>query len=226
MSTELTARRIPPIVKLGYTAFLAVLVPVYWSSYGPTNFLYFCDVALFLALASVWTERPIYASMAAVGILLPQTLWVVDFLGTLVGLPVVGMTAYMFDSNLPLFTRGLSFFHFWLPFFLVYLVWRLGYDRRAFATWTGLAMLLILACYLWLPAPPAPNPNVPVNVNYVYGLSDTKPQEWMPANLWVLTLLVGLPLLVYLPTHAALRFVFAPLATDDPALKPAIANEP
>jgi hypothetical protein len=33
--------RIPLVLKLGYTAFMAVLVPVYWHYYGPTHFLYF-----------------------------------------------------------------------------------------------------------------------------------------------------------------------------------------
>jgi hypothetical protein len=43
---------------------------------------------------------------------------------------MTGMTAYMFDGAKPLFLRGLSLFHGWLPFFLVYLVARLGYDGR------------------------------------------------------------------------------------------------
>jgi len=34
------AGRIPPGVKLAFTAFMAVLVPTYWHEYGPTNFLY------------------------------------------------------------------------------------------------------------------------------------------------------------------------------------------
>ena len=71
--------KIPMAVKIGYTAFMAVLVPVYWSKYGVTNFLYFCDVALFLTLIGVWWEKRIFASMAAVGILLPQFLWCADF---------------------------------------------------------------------------------------------------------------------------------------------------
>jgi hypothetical protein len=45
------ANRLPLALKLVYTAFMAVLVPVYWHYYGPTNFLYFCDVALFLTAA-------------------------------------------------------------------------------------------------------------------------------------------------------------------------------
>lgn len=212
MSLESAKHQVPLAIKLGYTAFLAVLVPFYWATYGPTNFLYFCDVALFLALIAVWTEKPHFASMPAVGILIPQALWVADFLGTLVGKPLVGMTAYMFDEDLALFARGLSFFHFWLPFFLIYLVWRLGYDRRAFASWTVLAWGLILVCYFWLPAPPASpeNPNLPVNVNYVYGLDEEAPQTWMDGRLWLLTMLVGLPVLIYLPTHLALAATFRP----------------
>ena len=42
-------------VKLAYSCFMAVLLPVYWVNYGPTNFLYFCDVALLLTLPG-WSE--------------------------------------------------------------------------------------------------------------------------------------------------------------------------
>lgn len=48
-----STRRLPLWLKLADTAFMAVLVPVYWTQYGPTNFLYFCDVALFLALVGL-----------------------------------------------------------------------------------------------------------------------------------------------------------------------------
>jgi len=36
-------RKIPLVIKLIYTAFVLVMVPVYLRAYGPTNFLYFCD---------------------------------------------------------------------------------------------------------------------------------------------------------------------------------------
>lgn len=199
--------RLPLWLKVAYTAFVAVLVPFYWKLYGPTNFLYFCDLALFFTLAAMWFESPLLASMPTVGILVPQALWMVDFLGTLVGHPVLGMAGYMFDREKPLFTRALSSFHFRLPILLVYLVWRLGYDPRAFRAWSGLAFVLMIVCYLFLPAPPPPSdqPNLPVNVNYVYGLSDEKPQTWMNPHLYFLMVLVGLPLVVFLPTHLALR---------------------
>ncbi len=82
--------------------------------------------------------------------------WVVDFIGTAIGYPVIGMTAYMFNANSSLFLRGLSLFHGWLPFLLLYLVARLGYDRRALLYWTVLAWVLILVCFFFMP-PPNPN---------------------------------------------------------------------
>src|SRR3954471_6490272 len=93
----------PLWLKLAYTAFMAVLVPVYWYYYGPTNFLYFCDVALFLTLAGIWIESPLLIGMGAVGITVPQMVWVADFVGTAIGFPVNNMTAYMFKTENALF---------------------------------------------------------------------------------------------------------------------------
>jgi hypothetical protein len=204
------ARLLPLWCKLLYTAFVCVLVPYYWSAYGPTNFLYFCDMALLITLVAFWTESPLLASMPAVGILLPQALWCIDFLGEIVGVHVTGMTKYMFSSDLPLFTRFLSFFHFWLPFLLLWLVWRLGYDRRALVAWTGLAWMLVLVCYFLLPPPPAPRetPNLPVNVNYVHGFSETGPQEWMAPLAYLALMMVVLPIGIFLPTHWGLTKFF------------------
>ena len=108
----LPSNRIPLSLKLLYTAFMLVLVPTYWHQYGPTNFLYFCDVALFFALGAVWLESPLLASMPAVGILMPQALWCVDFIGSCLGVPVMGMTDYMFDEKKLLYdaTRGMLSF--------------------------------------------------------------------------------------------------------------------
>ena len=203
--------RIPFAVKLVFTAFMTVLVPVYWSKYGPTNFLYFCDLALFFTLAAVWLENRLLASMAAVGIILPQLiLWCGDFVAHLAGIKFIGMTDYMFDAGHPLFLRGLSFFHGWLPFLLLFLVARLGYDRRALFGWTVVAWGAMLASYFFLPAPGAKlaNPLAPVNIDYVYGFSDTAAQTRMPGWAWLTFLLVALPALVFTPTHFLLRKFF------------------
>jgi hypothetical protein len=198
-------RPVPLWLKLAYTAFMAVLIPVYLHRYGPTNFLYFCDLALLITLAGLWRESALAVSMCAVGILLPQAVWVADFAANLAGLPVTGMTDYMFEAQRPLLLRALSLFHGWLPFLLVYLVWRLGYDRRAFAAWTILSMLVLPVCYFLMP-PPQPDPGLlPVNLNYVFGFSDHVAQSWVPPHVWFAGLLIGLPLAVYWPTHLVLR---------------------
>jgi hypothetical protein len=149
--------------------------------------------------------------MGAVGILLPQTYWIVDFLKSAVGLPLTGMTAYMFDPSL--FTRGLSFYHFWLPLLLLWMVWRVGYDPRAFRAWTVLAWGLLLICYFLMPAP-ADRPWMPVNINYVYGLNDEKSQTWMPPLAYFSLVMVLLPAAVFWPTHLLLRRLFGRSYSD------------
>lgn len=194
-------------LKVAYSLFMAVLVPVYWFKYGPTNFLYFCDVALFLTLVGLWRESRLLLSMSAVGILLPQALWCLDFGAHLLGMRVTGMTDYMFDPNRSLFLRGLSLFHGWLPFLLVFAVHRLGYQRRGFLAWTALAWGLCLFCFVAMPpaGPEFAGKLVPNNINYVWGLDDARPQTWLPASAYLAVWMAALAGVVYLPTHLALR---------------------
>ena len=131
--------RLPLWLKLLYSAFFAVLVPRYLRDYGPTNFLYFCDVALLMTFVALWTEKSLWASMPAVGITLPQTIWIADYVAGLFGTRITGTAQYMFSPKIDLFTRSLSYFHLWLPILLVGIIWKLGYDRRAFVAWTLLA---------------------------------------------------------------------------------------
>ena len=92
---------LPIWLKLAYTAFMAVLFPVYWHYYGPTNFLYACDFALILTLIGIWAESALLVSMCLVGIGAVQALWVVDYLGNLVGVHITGVTDYMFEFSTP-----------------------------------------------------------------------------------------------------------------------------
>jgi hypothetical protein len=203
--------------KLLYSAMCAVLIPIYLRDYGPTNFLYFCDVALVTTLIALWLESPLLASASAIAILLPQFLWVIDFILAAFGLPATGTTAYMFSPTIPLFTRGLSFYHAWLPFAVAFLVWRVGYDKRALRPCIVSAWILLLVSYFLMPAPPAPasNPNLPVNINFAYGIGDVAPQHWMPPLAWLALLCVVFPVGVFYPTHLFLRR-FAPQAELEP----------
>jgi len=214
----LNRRRVPAWLKWAYTAFMAVFVPVYWVNYGPTNFLYFCDASLFLTLFAVWRDNALPASMSAVGILIPQFFWCVDFGGELLGFPMTSMTSYMFDANRSLFLRGLSLFHGWLPFLLCYLVFRLGYDRRALKLWTILACVLCLIAFFLLKPAGAilADPKWPRNVNYVFGLDDAHPQTWMAPRLYLVVWFLALFTLAYVPTHLALTKLTAARATRQP----------
>jgi hypothetical protein len=212
---------IPLALKLAYSLFVAVLVPYYWVTYSPWNFLFFCDFALLLGLVAFWLESPSLMSLAAVGITLPQLLWMADLL---TGARITGMTSYMFNSKLPVFVRALSSFHGWLPFLLIWGVWRLGYDRRALLGWTVISTVMLLISFFLAPKPPAPadNPDLAVNINYVHGLDYEKPQTIMPPWLWLTIMIVGFPIVFYLPAHLAFRA----LIPTPPAAAAPSQNEP
>ena len=209
----MTNGRVPTWVKLAYSAFVVLLVPFYWVTYSPWNFLYFCDLALLITGVAIWIESSLLVSMQAVAITAPQMLWVLDLLCRLVvGVHVTGVTSYMLDSSIPLFLRGLSLFHGWLPFFLLWLLSRLGYDPRALVRQAVVAIIVLFISYSFAPAPPpsASHPHWAVNINYVYGLDDAHPQTRMAPHLWVLFLMAFNVIALYVPTHLVLRRVFDP----------------
>ena len=189
----------PLWVQVAYAVFLAVLIPLYWWRYGPGNFLWFSDIALFLAGVSLYTQAPLPASMAAVAVLLLEIGWNVDFFGHLLtGRRLLGLADYMFDDR-PVWLRALSLFHVPLPVLLVWLVHRLGYDPRALPAQTALAWLVLPVTYL-LTKPE-------LNVNWVHG-PRAKPQRWMPPRVYLALLMVLIPLCVYVPTHFLLKALF------------------
>jgi hypothetical protein len=139
-------------------------------------------------------------------------LWVVDLLFRIVaGVEITGVTSYMLENSIPLYLRSLSLFHGWLPFFLLWLLWRLDYDRRALAIQSVVAIAILLLSYLFGPAPPPPadDPNRAVNINYVYGFTDKHPQTIMAPWLWLTSLMAINIIAFYLPSHFIFRRVFA-----------------
>jgi len=136
--------RIPLWLKVVYTGFVAVLVPYYWRTYGPVNFLWFCDIALLVTLAALWLESPLLFSMQAV-----------------------------------------------------------------------LALVLLPICFFFLPPPPhsAANPTAAVNLNWVYGPGEDVMQTWMAPWKYLVLQMVIWTVVIYLPTHLALRrWAPAPMA--------------
>lgn len=192
---------IPLWLKLAYSAFVVVLVPIYWVKWGPGNFLWFSDLALFGALAAVWLGSSLLASMMAVAVLLPEIAWNLEyFFRLLTGKATFGLTGYMFDSSRPLYLRALSLFHVILPALLLWLLFQLGYDSRAWYFQTALAWVVLPLSYLLT------DPSE--NVNWVYGPGE-KPQQKVQPLLYLAGVMLFFPLVVYLPTHFLLQWLFS-----------------
>jgi hypothetical protein len=120
----------PLWIKVAYTLFICILVPVYLRHYGPANFLWFSDLALLTTTAALWLESRFLASMMALAVLLPELAWNLDFFGRLVRRrSLLGLADYMFDPEKPVVLRGLSLFHVVLPIVLIALVARWGTTR-------------------------------------------------------------------------------------------------
>ena len=190
---------IPLWIKIGYTALVALIVPVYWRRYGPKNFLWFSDIALLTLVVALWIESALLTSMMAVSVLPLELLWNLSYISGLVtGRQIKGLTGYMFNRKYSLFLRSLSLFHVILPPLLLFVLWRLGYDSRALVLQTLAAWVVLPITYLAKPQE---------NINWVYGLG-AEPQKGMHPLLWLGLLMFLYPLCVYLPTHLLLRAIF------------------
>jgi hypothetical protein len=191
---------IPISLKISYTLFVCMLVPIYWRQYGLVNFLWFSDIALLVLVPALWLESPLLISMMALAVVLPELAWNVDYFFRLAtGVSLIGLTSYMFDATIPPFIRGLSLFHVALPVILIWMLSLLGYDGRALL-WQTLVAAAVLPLSYFLSNPRE-------NVNWVYGLGE-KPQTKVPAPLFVLFLMLLFPVGVYLPTHLLLDRIF------------------
>ena len=185
-------------VKIPYTLFVCVMVVVYLLDYGPSNLLWFSDIGLLMAVPALWLESARLSSMIAVGTLFLESLWTVDFLVRLVsGVNLVGLSYYMFEPDKSLFLRGLSLFHVIMPVLAVWLIYRLGYDRRALIAQTILCWIVLLFCYFF--TDPAKN------INLVFGFGEKFPLQ---GRVYFLALMAFDPLVIYLPTHLALKKIF------------------
>jgi hypothetical protein len=194
-------RRIPIGLKCAVTALVILWAVVYWRAHGPQNFLWFCDVANFAIAIGLWLESPLLVSSQALSVLLVQILWTADVAGrALLGSHPVGGTEYMFDPAIPFHLRLASCFHIAVPPLLVWGLWRLGYDGRAWLLQSAIAWV-VLPLSFWLTTPAR-------NINWVFGPFG-RPQTLVEPELYLAALMLAYPLLVYWPTHLVLRRLFS-----------------
>jgi hypothetical protein len=188
---------VPLWLKLAYGVFVPILIVIYWPRYGPSNFLWLSDIALFFTAAAVILEQPLFASMPAVGVLPLEIFWTIDFL--LLGR--FGLTSYMFDAKWPLWLRLISLFHLALPPTLIWMLYRFGYDPIAFPAQLSLTILVLLFCYLFT--------DPEKNINWVFGPGE-KPQQKISRQLYFSILVTVIPICVMTPMHFLLSGLFGP----------------
>ncbi len=184
--------RLPLWLKIIWTVWLAVWIPLYWKQYGLQNFLFFCDIGNLLIGLALWLESPLIFSWQACGLLLFQTLYTIDLAGALLtGYHPFGGTEYMFDSGISLPVRLLSLFHVVTPPLLLWAIRRLGYDRRGWKMQTLTTWIIVPINYLWRPG---------FDVNWARG-PFFREQHAMPGLVYLFGYLIVVPLTIYYPTH-------------------------
>ena len=187
--------RIPLWLKVVWTVWVVVWVPVYWRQYGLQNFLFFCDLGNLFITVGLWLENSLIFSWQATGLLLFQSLFALDLLVALVsGRHLIGGTEYMFDPHIALWIRLLSLFHVAVPPLLLWAIWRLGYDGRGWKYQTLTAWMVVPINYFWRPE---------YDVNWARGLF-FREQHAMPGVVYLLGYLILVPAVVYYPTHRLL----------------------
>ncbi len=184
------------------TLFLGIFVMFYWIHRGPSNLLWFSDIALIAVVVSLWSEKSLPASSLATGVLFFELAWSFDFFTRLLlGQHLFGLNAteYMFSDTLPVVIRLLSLLlHLLLPLSLIYILYKLGYDRRGLMVQTLLAWIILPVCYFFT--------DPERNINWVFGIGGQ--QNWVSAPVYLICGMLILPLLVYLPTHLVLKRYF------------------
>jgi len=184
--------RIPLWIKVLWTVCVIAWIPLYWRQYGPQNFLFFCDLGNLFITAGLWMESSLIFSWQASGLLLFQTVFIVDVAGTfLSGRHWIGGTEYMFDPHIPLSIRLLSLFHVVTPPLLLWAIARLGYDGRGWKYQTLTAWIVVPINYFWRPE---------YDVNWARG-PFFREQHVVPGLSYLLAYLIVVPVSIYYPTH-------------------------
>jgi len=184
---------VPLPVRIAFTLWMAFWMPVVLATQGPQNFWWLCNLAQFIVLYAIWTSNRLLISSQAGTVVVVGIVWTVDFVvALLIGGSPFGITAYMFNEDLPIALRATSTYHIWLPVLVLWLCCRLGYDARGLWLQCAIGTAAILGS--WIFGEPVRNLNYTVAP---FGLE----QVWLPQPVYIPVLCVATAVLVYLPGH-------------------------
>ena len=194
-----------PVARWVALAWLGLWAPAYWMTWGPANFLLFCDVAVILTCAGIWWRSSLLLSSQALTLVF-NAAWTLDLAWTAaLGKGLFGGTEYMWDAQFPLWVRLLSFFHVLLPVAQIWALRRTGYDARGWKLQSAVTLGLMMVCTLMRPEK---------NLNYIY----TEPifgLSWGPMPVHILVVWAFIILVIYWPTHCVLKKLLSPRMNTD-----------
>jgi hypothetical protein len=194
-----SANPFPAWVRWTALIWLAIWLTIYLKFWGANTFLFLCDIAVILTCLGLFTGNALLLSSQAVSSIVIDTAWLVDIATKLIfNRHLIGGTDYFFDPNHPLWVRLLSCFHVVMPFVLIAALRRTGYDRHALPLQFAIAAAVMIASRFAAPAR---------NINFVY-LDPILHREWGPAPIHVAAMLVGMTVVIYVPTHIVLSRLF------------------
>lgn len=188
-------------MKLFVTAIVFVLVPTYIKTYGLQNFLWFSDIALFLIFFGLWLSSPLLMGIALLLTFLLETTWCIDYFYKLfTGLDFLGISNYMFNQDISIYTRALSLFHLLLPIVPIYYIYQWGYHEQTLLYSVFIFWPVMLICYFFTP--------IDTNINWVHN-PIVHNWKFITPTLWITMILLLYPLLIMVPKNYLLMRVFA-----------------
>jgi hypothetical protein len=200
-SSQFPPNKLPEWLRWSAMVWLLAWLPTYWHTWGASNFLQLCDIAVILTCIGLWSNNRLLISSQAVSSLIVDTAWAVDAgCRLLLGRHLLGGTEYLFDSHYPLWVRLLSLFHLVMPGLFLWVLYRVGYDGRGYALQSGIALLAFTGARFT---------NAAKNMNFAF----TDPffgRAWGPPPLHVAISTLFMMIVVYLPTHLLLKRLFQP----------------
>lgn len=197
--TKNLANPFPAWVRWTALLWLAVWLTIYLKFWGASTFLFLCDIAVILTCIGLFTGSALLISSQTVSSIVIDTAWLLDIATKLIfNRHLIGGTDYFFDPNYPLWVRLMSCFHVVLPFVLIAALRRTGYDRRALKLQIAIAAVAIIASRFASAAR---------NINFAHA-DPFLHRQLGPAPVHVAAVLVGLTVLIYIPTHIALARLF------------------
>src|SRR5690606_4004596 len=115
-----------------------VLLPINWITYGSANILWLSDITLMLAYFATIFQSRFLSSMAVLQGLFFESMWVIALLISLFVPMDFVLIKYMYDTSIPIWIRSVSLFHLFLPPYLVWLLYRFGYTKKALPLQIGI----------------------------------------------------------------------------------------